>query len=158
MSTMPAVSSELLVVPLAGIGDGALDEFAASLAREPRFFGRKSTPRPSVNWCSMLCHRSRRVGFAALVAGELVGVARLWPRTVDGLDMYVSVAAPWRQMGIGARLVREAFDLTAALGHTSVVAIAEHRKAPVQALARRFEMEPLRMIAGVTEFQATIAS
>jgi GNAT superfamily N-acetyltransferase len=156
MSTMPVISFDLEVVPLATIGDDAIHRFAARLAAEPRVFGPRAAGRPSGRWCSMLTHPSQPVGVAAMVDDDLVGVARLTRRAAAGRELYVAVAAPMRRLGLGGRLVREAGALAAARGE-DVVLVAERPNAPVRSLTERFRLQPVDAVAGFLAFQGRVA-
>jgi len=159
MNTVPRpVLDAITVVPLADVDTKLLLDFADRLAVEPRYFGTGAVPRPSNRWRARLCHPAKVRGVAALVDDELVGVARLWSGPTGRVDMYLAVDAPWRQLGIGSRLAAVALTIAEGEGELSVVAIAEHRRAPVRALARRFSMETTIDGPGGLEFHRRLAS
>jgi GNAT superfamily N-acetyltransferase len=159
MTTGPVASlEELLMIPLAEVRTPMLLEFADQLATEPRYFGSASVPRPSARWRSLLSHPAGVRGIAAMVDADLVGVARMISRPATGVDVYVAVAPPWRRLGVGTQLLQAAVSMATALGEPNVVAIAEHRKAPVRALARRFSMDTTIEGPRGLEFHARLAS
>ena len=158
MDTVDITPRKAAVLPLAMIGHDALGQFAAALEGEPRYFGPTTTPRPSARWSSMLCHPSRPVGVGAIIDAELVGVARLCPDESEHLALYVAVAGPWRRGGIPTRLVDAALSVAASMGDTSVVAIAEHRKAPVRLLLRKFNVEPSPSLSSAGQVRVLVPS
>lgn len=139
MSTVPITPlEETTLIPLAEVDTQMLVAFADELAAVPRYFGNGAIPRPSARWRSLLCHPAAVSGHAAVVDGELVGVARLTSRAAGGANLYLAVATPWRRMGVGALLVQASVTLAAHQGLVPVVAVTEHHKAPVRALSERF--------------------
>jgi GNAT superfamily N-acetyltransferase len=127
-----------LLVPLAEVGMEAVCQFADDLGREPRYFGPTAVPRPSARWRSMLCHPAAVHGVAALVDDELVGMVRFAARPLAGVDLYIAVAGPWRRQGIATSLIETSIAVAINRGEGCVVAIAEHRRPAVRALAQRF--------------------
>ena len=159
MNTVPRpVVDAIAVVPLSDIDTRLLLDFSNRLAAEPRYFGSGAIPRPSNRWRARLCHPAKVRGAAAVVDGELVGVARLWSGPAGRVDMYLAVDVPWRQLGIGSRLAEAALSIAEGDGEAAVVAIAEHRKAPVRALARRFSMDTTIDGPSGLEFHPRLAS
>ena len=156
MSTMPVISFEPIVVSLATIGADALYRFAGDLATEPRVFGSEAVGRSSIRWCSMVTDPSPLCGVANVVDDELVGIGRLMRRTTAGRELYVAVAAPWRRLGLGTRLVRDARQMAAERGE-EVVLVAERPKAPVLALAQRFGLRPVGTVAGFLAYHGRSA-
>jgi GNAT superfamily N-acetyltransferase len=147
MSTMPVISFDPVVMSLATIGTDAVHRFVADLASEPRMFGTAVAGRSSTRWRSMLTHPSAQDGVAIKVDGDLVGIGRLTRRTSTGRELYVAVAASWRRLGLGARLIGEAARLAAQHGE-DLVLVAERPKASVRQLAQRFRLQPVKTIDG----------
>ncbi len=144
MSTTPVLSFDLDVVPLRVIDDAALHALVARL------------PDPSAPWHAQLLHPARPLGVAAVVDGEVVGVARLVRRTEAGREVLVAVAEPWRHQGIGGRLWREAVALVEARGEQTLRAI-EAPPAPVRALPQRTCLHPADALAGLLLLTGRVA-
>jgi len=156
MSTMPVLSFDPVVMSLAIIGTEAVHRFVADLAAEPRMFGTTAAGRSSTRWRSMLTHPSLLEGVAVVVDDDLVGIGRMTRRTSAGRELYVAVAASWRRLGLGARLIGEASRVAAEHGD-DVVLVAERPKAPVRQLAQRFRLQPINSIDGFLAYHLRCA-
>ena len=154
MNTMPVLSFDLEVRPLAAVGEDAVERFAADLRNERRFAG-----RPPARGLALLTHPSQPTGAAAFVDDELVGLARLTRLTAAGRDFYVAVAAPWRRLGVGARLVGELETVADARGER----LARRPEQPVVAVrtlperTRGATVDGVGALAGLLLFRGRVA-
>lgn len=148
----------LAVIPLAEVDTPQLFAFAAALVDQPRFFGAGAVPPPSARWRSKLCHPAGVRGVAALIGGELVGVARVSPRPAHGVELYIAVAAPWRRQGIGTALAAAATRLARTMGEQTLIAVSDHRKASARAMARHLSSEATLVGPYGVEFHTRLAS
>lgn len=144
MSTTPVLSFDLDLVPLGAIDDADLHAFGAGL------------PGPVAPWHAQLLHPARPLGVAAVVEGELVGVARLVRRTEEGREVMVAVAEAWRHQGVGARLWDGAVALAEARGERALPAV-EPRTAPVRALPQRARLHAADALAGLLLLPGRVA-
>jgi GNAT superfamily N-acetyltransferase len=143
MSTTPTPSFDLDVVPLAAIGDDALFRLVAGLPG-------------AAGWQAQLLHPARPVGLAAVVDGEVVGVARVVRRTEAGREVLVAVAEAWRHEGIGARLWCEAVALVEARAEVAVPAV-EPPSATVHRLPRQARLHAADASAGLSMLPGRVA-
>lgn len=144
MSTTPVLSFDLQVVPLAAVADDDVYGLVAALSD------------PSAPWHAQLLHPSRPLGVAAVVDGELVGVARLVRRTTEGREVLVAVAPAWRHQGIGGRLWAEAVALVEARGERARPAI-EPSTAAVRHLPARSRLHAADALAGLLLLPGRVA-
>jgi GNAT superfamily N-acetyltransferase len=144
MSTTPVLSFDLDVIPLASIDDADLHDLVTGLSG------------PSAPWHAQLLHPARPMGVAAVVDGEVVGVARLVRRTDTGREVLVAVADAWRRQGIGGRLWSEAVALVEARGERALPAI-EPPTAPVRALPQRARLHAADALAGLLLLPGRVA-
>lgn len=144
MSTTPVLSFDLEVAPLAAVADEDLLALVTAL------------PGPTAPWHAQLLHPARPLGVAAVVDGEVVGVARLVRRTGAAREVLVAVAPAWRHQGIGGRLWAEAVALVEARGERAVPAI-EPPTAPVRHLPTRSRLHAADALAGLLLLPGRVA-
>lgn len=144
MSTTPVLSFDLDVIPLGAVDDDELHALVGGL------------PGPSAPWHAQLLHPARPMGVAAVVDGEVVGVARLVRRTEAGREVLVAVADTWRHQGIGGRLWSEAVALVEARGERALPAI-EPTTATVRALPQRTRLHAADALAGLLLLPGRVA-
>jgi GNAT superfamily N-acetyltransferase len=89
--------------------DGAVGRFCDELRVETRYFGRRAAaaPKPAASLIRRLESPVPGIALAALVDGQLIGLARIDEHAVGGPELLVAVAGPWRKQGVALALVTE---------------------------------------------------
>jgi GNAT superfamily N-acetyltransferase len=96
--------------------DGAIVRFCDGLRAEARWFGRRAADcaKPSPSLIRRLASMEPGLRLAAVLDGEIIGLARIDTSAQSGPELLVAVAAPWRRQGValalGQAIVAQAHD------------------------------------------------
>ena len=112
--------------------DDAVGRFCATLRAEARSFGRRdqTSPRPTVALVRRLEVAAPGISLAALLDGEIIGLARVDESAAEGPDLIIAVAAAWRHRGVATALGRAIVSRAHAAGVPRIVVRATHGGTP----------------------------
>ena len=124
----------VLVAPAHPSLDGAVLRFCDELRAETRYFGRRAAaaPKPTAALVRRLESPTRGIGVAAVVDGELIGLARIDDEAPGGPELLVAVARPWRGRGVALALVQEIVTRARSAGMTRIVLRTSDRRSDLR--------------------------
>lgn len=113
--------------------DRAVEAFGAALLAEPRYFGRRGqqADRPTSRLVRRLVTLSSSLRLAGLIDGEIVAMAAIDDRAVDGPELLIAVAAPWRGQGLALAIGRAIVGRATQHGLDRVVLRTTYRSSDV---------------------------
>ena len=94
----------VVVAPAHPSLDGAIVRFGDDLRAETRWFGRRGAagPKPSSALVRRLVGTAPGPRLAAVLDGEIIGLARIDLDAPAGPELLIAVAAPWRRRALAA--------------------------------------------------------
>ncbi len=86
--------------------DDAVRCFCNALRAETRWFGRRgaSAPKPTPSLVRRLESPTAAITIAAMVGGEVIGLARIDDEAPEGPELLIAVACAWRGRGVALEL------------------------------------------------------
>ncbi len=126
----------VMVAPAHPSLDGAVRRFCDELRAETRYFGRRASaaPKPAASLVRRLGAPAPGIGVAALVEGELVGLARIDDDAPGGPELLVAVARSWRGRGVALALGQEIVARAHRAGMARIVLRTSYRRSDLREL------------------------
>ncbi|MET0326008.1 MAG: GNAT family N-acetyltransferase [Ilumatobacteraceae bacterium] len=116
--------------------DDAVRRFCDTLRAEGRSFAHRdaASPRPTAALIRRLAPSTSGITLAAVLHGEVIGLAGIDHSTPDGPDLVVAVAAPWRRRGVATALGTALVSRAHAAGVPRIVVRTDHRVSELREL------------------------
>ena len=116
---------------------------ATSCRAETRYFGRRgaAAPKPIPSLVRRLESPEPAIGLAALVGGEIIGLARLDETTAAGPELLIAVAHAWRGRGVALALGREVVARAHDAGVPRIVLRTSYRGSDLRELGHALGFE-----------------
>ena len=117
--------------------DGAIDRFCDGLRVETRWFGRRAATctKPAPSLIRRLASREPGIRLAAVVHGEIIGLARIDLGSASAPELLVAVAGPWRRQGVALALGRAVVERAQEAGIDRIVLRTSERGVALRELA-----------------------
>ena len=130
--------------------DDAVRRFHDHLRVEARSFGarRAVSPPPGASLVRRLDRPGPGIALAAMVDGEVIGLARIDESATDGPELLIAVATPWRRRGVATALGRATVARAHAAGVPRIVMPAGRRCARVHELGAELGFRVFDLGAG----------